>query len=247
MIEIKKPTLNKHVLIKYNDSIKSRWTARHSFSSKLASSTRLDFILNIGSYNGWLESALFSCGRQNIASIDVEQENIRKAKEAAPHANFVVASGVNLPFREHAFQLITMYEVIEHISKGREKNCLGECNRVLLDGGMLLLSTPFNALRSKLLDPAWYLGHRHYSASQLNFVGRKTGFVPRKIYIRGGLFEQFTMILLYVFKNFGLEVPFKTWFERYRLSEYEQKGFSTLFIVFEKQYESILSKRLRSE
>jgi ubiquinone/menaquinone biosynthesis C-methylase UbiE len=170
-------------------------------------------------------------------SIDVEQENIRKAKQAVPRADFVVASAVNLPFIEHAFQLITMYEVIEHISKGREKNCLGECNRVLHDGGTLLLSTPFNALRSKLLDPAWYFGHRHYSATQLAFMGQMMGFVPRETYFRGGLFEQLTVILLYIFKRFGLEVPFKEWFESHRLSEYERKGFSTLFIVFGKQCE----------
>jgi SAM-dependent methyltransferase len=237
MTEIKKQVPNKHVVLMYDDSIKSRWTARHVFSSKLAFTTGLDYVLNIGSYNGWLESTLLSYGRQSVVSIDVEQENIQKAKQAVPRADFVVASAINLPFREHAFQLITMYEVIEHIPKGREKNCLGECNRVLHDGGILLLSTPFNALRSKLLDPAWYLGHRHYSATQLTFIGRMMGFVPRKTYIRGGLFEQFTVILLYIFKNFGLEIPFKTWFESRRLSEYEKKGFSTIFIVFGKQHE----------
>jgi len=246
MTEIKKQVPNKHVVLMYDDSIKSRWTARYVFSSKLAFTTGLDCILNIGSYNGWLESTLLSYGRQSVVSIDVEQENIQKAKQAVPRADFVVASAVNLPFRDHAFQLITMYEVIEHIPKGREKNCLGECNRVLHDG-TLLLSTPFNSLRSKLSDPAWYLGHRHYSATQLTFIGRMMGFVPRKTYIRGGLFEQFTVILLYIFKNLGLEIPFKTWFEGHRLSEYEQKGFSTLFIVFEKQCEYTLSNGLRSE
>jgi 2-polyprenyl-3-methyl-5-hydroxy-6-metoxy-1,4-benzoquinol methylase len=224
-------------LLVYADSIKSRWTARHAFSSKLATTTGLDFILNIGCYNGWLESTLVSSGRRCIVSIDVTQENIRKAKQAVPQADFVVASAVNLPFREHAFHLITMYEVIEHIPKGREKNCLGECNRVLHDGGTLLLSTPLNVLRSKLLDPAWYLGHRHYSATQLAFIGRMMGFVPRKTYIRGGLFEQLTMILLYIFKRFGLEVPFKTWFENHRLSEYKHNGFSTIFVVFRKRCE----------
>jgi 2-polyprenyl-3-methyl-5-hydroxy-6-metoxy-1,4-benzoquinol methylase len=237
MTEIKKQVPNKHVVLMYDDSIKSRWTARHTFSSKLAFTTGLDLILNIGSYNGWLEATLLSYGRQSVVSIDIEQKNIRKAKQAVPQADFVVASAVNLPFREQAFQLITMYEVIEHIPKGWEKNCLGECNRVLHDGGALLLSTPFNVLRSKLLDPAWYLGHRHYSATQLAFIGRMMGFVPRKTYIRGGLFEQFTVILLYIFKNFGLEIPFKTWFESRRLSEYEKKGFSTIFIVFGKQHE----------
>lgn len=235
MTEIKKQVPNKNVVLMYDDSIKSRWTARHIFSSKLAFTTGLDCVLNIGSYNGWLESTLLSYGRQSVVSIDVEQGNIRKAKQVVPRADFVVASAVNLPFREHAFQLITMYEVIEHVPKGREKNCLCECNRVLHDGGTLLLSTPFNALRSKLLDPAWYLGHRHYSATQLTLIACKTGFVPRKTYIRGGFFEEFSVILLYVFKSFGLEIPFKSWFESRRLSEYKKKGFNTVFIVFKKQ------------
>ena len=237
MTEIEKHVSNKPVALIYDDSIESRWTARHVFSSKLAFTTGLDCILNIGSYNGWLESTLLSYGRQSIVSIDVKQKNIQRAKQGVPRVDFVVASAVNLPFREHAFQLITMFEVIEHIPKGWEKNCLGECKRILNDEGTLLLSTPFNTLRSKLLDPAWYLGHRHYSATQLIFIGRIMGFVHRKTYIRGGLFEELTVILLYIFKNFGMEIPFKTWFESRRLSEYEKKGFSTIFIVFGKQHE----------
>ena len=217
MTKTREETLRKHSIEAYNDSIKSRWTARHAFSAKLASSTSLDHVLNIGSYNGWIESALFSSGRHSIVSIDVDRENIQKAKTNVPMADFLIASASNLPFKEHLFHLTTMYEVIEHISKNMEKKTLGECNRVLQENGILLLSTPFNALRSKLLDPAWYLGHRHYSIDRLASIGQTTGFATQKTYIFGGLFEQLTVILLYIFKNLGFEIPFKNWFEKRRL------------------------------
>lgn len=234
MIE-KKLLFDKHVRLRFDDSIRNRWTARHTFSAKLAFAIGVDYILNIGTYNGWLESNLLSQGRKNVVSIDLERKNIGKTKQALPQADFVVASAVNLPFRQQAFELITMFEVIEHIPKGKEKNCLCECKKALYDGGILLLSTPFSALRSRLLDPAWYVGHRHYSATQLTLIAGKSGFVPKKTYIRGGFFEEFSVILLYVFKRFGLEIPVKSWFEGHKLSEYNKKGFSTVFIVFKKQ------------
>lgn len=226
--------MNKYSLVQYNDSIESRWTARHAFSSKLATLSMLDFILNIGCYNGWLESTLLSSGKRRIVSIDITRKNIEKAKRSVPQVDYVVASAVNLPFKKGAFQLMTMFEVIEHIPKYMEKTCLGECNRVLQNGGKLLLSTPFNSLKSKFLDPAWYLGHRHYSVSHLILIGQKTSFVQTKTYICGGLFESVTMILLYFFKPFGFEIPFKMWFEHHRQSEYHEKGFNTIFIVFER-------------
>lgn len=236
---IRKRVACRHAILLYNDTIKSRWTARHTFSSRLASSTGLDGVLNIGSYNGWLEPSLISSGRRSVVGIDVNQGNIRQAKQAVPQADFVVASAVALPFRARIFRLITMFEVIEHLAKGTEKTCMDECNRVLHSGGILLLSTPSSTVRSKLLDPAWYLGHRHYSASSLAFIGRKAGFTLRNTFMRGGVFEQLTMILLYIFKLFKLEVPFKPWFERHRQSEYEGKGFSTLFMMFGKYREYV--------
>ncbi len=143
--------LKKHFTLRYDDSITRRWTARHTFSAKLAFAIDADYILNIGTYNGWLESNLLSQGRKNVVSIDVERKNIRRTKQVVPQADFVVASAVNLPFRQHAFELITMYEVIEHIPKGKEKNCLSECKRVLYEKGTLLLSTPFSALMIKAI------------------------------------------------------------------------------------------------
>jgi len=65
-----------------------------------------------------------------------------EAKEAASlsGAPVVVADAISLPFREEAFDLVTMWNVLEHLVS--PKGALLEARRVLRSGGLLAITVP---------------------------------------------------------------------------------------------------------
>jgi len=72
--------------------------------------------------------------------IDVSHEALQDARTGFPQARFVQASAETLPFADETFDLITAFEVIEHLD--RWVDLLSEANRVLKPAGILLVSTP---------------------------------------------------------------------------------------------------------
>lgn len=126
-----------------------------------------------------------------------------------------------------------MFDVIEHVPKNTEIDCLKEINRVLKGNGNLIFSTPNDHLLSNILDPAWYFGHRHYKVSEIKHFLEESGFQVEGIEYGGSFVELISMIFLYLFKIFGMEIPFKKYSDRLRDKEYgTDKGlkFVTLFV-----------------
>jgi SAM-dependent methyltransferase len=54
----------------------------------------------------------------------------------------VVCSVLSLPFADGSFGSCTMLEVIEHMDADRQRQAIGEVNRVLVEGGQFVISTP---------------------------------------------------------------------------------------------------------
>ena len=65
----------------------------------------------------------------------------------------MVADLRNTPFNSRIFDVITSFEVIEHISDYHKYLC--EIRRLLRENGFFIISTPYNTIppREKLLDP----------------------------------------------------------------------------------------------
>ena len=78
----------------------------------------------------------------SVAAMDLSADAIRYAREhfGAPHIQFLQAACETLPFADNSFDLITAFEVIEHLE--RWPQLLTEARRVLKAGGILLVSTP---------------------------------------------------------------------------------------------------------
>jgi len=226
---------------KYTDSIDERLTGRHKKCVKFCGDLKDKKILNIGCYNGWFERfAIENCCTE-VIGIDTSKNNLLNAKSRVRDKNvkFLEVSALDLAqFEANYFDLITMFDVIEHLPENSEIKCLKGISRVLKDKGKLVVSTPNNHFLANILDLAWYVGHRHYSEKQLTHLLKEDFFVE-KIERKGGFYELVSMLLLYFFKwVLRLEVPFKDWFENKRAQEYlgGKEGYVTMFITARQYY-----------
>src|SRR5204863_8439020 len=80
---------------------------------------------------------------QTISENEKHYKNIRNLK-------FIQAAVPPLPFADGSFEVVTMFQFIEHIRHRRK--LLEEGKRVLKDGGVLIVTTP-NALKSFARNP----------------------------------------------------------------------------------------------
>ena len=137
-------------------------------------------------------------------------------------------------FKNNYFDIVTAFDVIEHLPKNKEKEMLIQIKKILNKRGKIVISTPYRNLFSNALDPAWYFGHRHYSQNEIQSLLKENGFEIDRIEIKGGFNELISMIVFYIFKwGFRKEMPFKNYFDKNRDYEYNEKinnGFVTLFV-----------------
>ena len=176
----------------------------------------------------------------NCIGMDLEDEALKIAKNNCQNAKFLKGSVLKLPFEENSFDVVTLWEVIEHIPTDTEKIAVFEINRVLKKGGLLILSTPNKNIFSNALDPAYFLkGHRHYSVDELSNLIKKCNFHIKEHAIKGGFNTLFAMNLFYINKHIfhKNEGYFQNIFDNLSSKEYliGKKKFANLFIVAEKK------------
>lgn len=168
-------------------------------------------MLNVGCHNGSLENHL-SLLYKDVAfhACEIDSEKLFKERQGyADNIYYTIASALALPYSANEFDIVTTFDVIEHIPKSSEHIMLREIWRVLKSGGTLLVSTPRRSLINNLTDPAWYFGHRHYSKKEINNFLQSAGFELVKYEVHGGVYEILDMWILYIAKwIFKSEVPF---------------------------------------
>jgi 2-polyprenyl-3-methyl-5-hydroxy-6-metoxy-1,4-benzoquinol methylase len=160
--------------------------ARIKFSKDFSSSLVQDAhrILDIGCGIG---KFTYLVRGQNAVGIDLELEALKTANKFCTRSNFVVASALALPFRDGSFDLVLMWEIIEHVPVETEIEVLSEIYRISCLDSKLLLSTPYDHLISNLLDPAFIMyRHRHYHMDLLAKLINQAGFTIENCIIRGG-------------------------------------------------------------
>lgn len=89
-----------------------------------------DLSLDVGSADG--PSVPWLSGRRHV-TVDVDPRGLRPGQG-------VCATALALPFRDHAFDLVSAFDVVEHCAS--ESAVMAELARVLRPGGRLLLSVP---------------------------------------------------------------------------------------------------------
>jgi len=160
---------------------------------------------------------------------------LKTANKFCAGSNFVVASALALPFRDGVFDLILMWEIIEHVPAGTETRVLSEIFRVSCIESRLLLSTPYYHFVSNLMDPAFIMyGHRHYHIDLLGKVFAQAGFSIQNCIIRGGWSTLIAANIFYFYKHILHKKGGRIhkYFESRSAKEFqaEKNGFANIFI-----------------
>jgi ubiquinone/menaquinone biosynthesis C-methylase UbiE len=156
-------------------------------------------LLDVGCWSGSFELYVRT---SQIVAIDIEKKALMIGKRFCSGANFILASALYLPFRREIFDVVSMWNLIEHIPIKTEIRVFLESNRILKPSGFLFLSTENDHPVANCLDPAWALaGHRHYSLTSLNELLRTSGFVVKTVHYKGGFTRALFIVIFYIFKH----------------------------------------------
>jgi SAM-dependent methyltransferase len=121
-----------------NPDLWAEHIARYAFAARLINGGR---VLDAGCGAGY-GCAELAPGASLVAGIDIASDAISYARQhcAAPNVRYTQASATALPFAAASFELVTAFEVIEHLADWR--GLLSEARRVLDAEGVFLVSTP---------------------------------------------------------------------------------------------------------
>ena len=212
-----------------NSSIDTFPESHHRYEAKLISSY-IDgaSILDIGCWTGQFLSL---CGKaKKRTGIDISAPAIAFARRERKGV-YRVASALNLPFQGRQFDIVTMWDVIEHLPSSTEDRAISEVVRVLKPGGVFAMSTVTNHPLSILLDPAFFLiGHRHYSESFLRLLLERHDLRVLNVVYTGGIWtlidHNFGLLQKYIVGN-KLFTPFK----RLADSQEHEGGFNQIHLI----------------
>lgn len=189
-------------------------------------------LLNVGSWTGNFESLAVGVAR-SVTGLDIEPKALEVARNNVPGADFVEASVFEMPFADDSFDAVTLFEVVEHLPTGTEPEAFAEIARVLRPGGRIVLSTPSWTVRSRLLDPAYFLtGHRHYRASTLIALLGTAGFTTERCEVRGSWVYVASYLTFYFYKRvLRRPMPESERHVRAYLRDTRSPGFTTQYVI----------------
>lgn len=122
-------------------------------------------LLDIGSAEGallkWAENSQY-----DTYGMDVSEFAVKLGRQRAKQAKLVVGDIVSLPFQDGSFDVVTCFEVLEHLLN--PLIALKEISRILKENGVFVMSTP--NVRSKGLRWKGNDWHGHRDATHVSLL-----------------------------------------------------------------------------
>jgi ubiquinone/menaquinone biosynthesis C-methylase UbiE len=143
---------------------------RHLYAYKYASTlVHGKIVLDVRCGTGYGANEL-SATAQTVIGIDIWREGIIYCHSRyGDRASFIRASALNLPFRGNLFDLVTSFQVIEHIDAKMVNLYLEEIKRVLKNDGIFIVTTPNRKLRLLPFQKPWNPEHKkEYDAKEFD-------------------------------------------------------------------------------
>jgi ubiquinone/menaquinone biosynthesis C-methylase UbiE len=133
--------------------------ARYEFAKKY---TTGKVVLDDGCADGF-GTSLIAQNAEKVVGIDNDPALVARANEEygkSGNVEFLVGDVRKLPFADNTFDVAVSLEVIEHFTQQEE--FLRELNRVVKDGGMVIISTPDHIANGKIgVYQPRHEGHGH--------------------------------------------------------------------------------------
>jgi ubiquinone/menaquinone biosynthesis C-methylase UbiE len=144
---------------------------KHFYAYKYASRfAENKLVLDVGCGVGYGADELSNTAYLVIGT-DIWKQGIRYAHNKYSRSHFLVASALNLPFRDSCFDVVTSFQVIEHIEEENAIRYLQEIKRVLKYGGIFIVTTPNRKLRLLPFQKPWNPDHKkEYDARELERI-----------------------------------------------------------------------------
>jgi SAM-dependent methyltransferase len=218
---------------KFNSSTDSAPSLIHRLNFKLFSKYLLKKkILDIGCWTGQFEQVANKYVG-HITAIDPNRDAIHYARKHCKNVTFNVGYAEKMHFPKDSYDVAILFDVIEHIPKGTEKQVISNIYNILKCNGIIIISTPHRNILSYLLDPAFFLyAHRHYGINEITKLLEQSGFIIESKHIRGGFVFGFMSLIDIFYKHILHKPKLQSRFiDQLITYEYTHTGFYSLHVV----------------
>jgi GT2 family glycosyltransferase/SAM-dependent methyltransferase len=110
---------------------------------RVAPDRQVHELLEVGGGRSGLARLLYPEAR--VTTVDIEEDHATAQVNQDPRVRFLVADATDLPFPDASFDIVTFFDVLEHIPD--DARAAAEALRVLRPGGFVLVTTPSHLWR----------------------------------------------------------------------------------------------------
>lgn len=146
--------------------------ARYRFAAKFAKGKK---VLDVGSGLGAGANHLAQAGANKVLGIDYSKAAINHAKKSfvCPNLEFKVFDAVNLQTLNQRFDVITAFELIEHLPSGTYSKFIAQVKELLNPDGIAIISTPNKLISSPNRDKPYNPYHtKEFTPEELKHLVR---------------------------------------------------------------------------